>query len=423
MKYGLFCVCSFLLLSGCSPQGQDTSSTQDLPNLEEEQDRGSSTTDPDQGLETPVTPPTSPAPSPNLPGVPRFPADPDAPSTPPTLPPPATPGPTPQPEPPPTPGPTPPPPKSYTKQTLEVSVTSITETDILFVVDNSGSMRQEQQGLAAKIDGFMNLIKDLNWQVGLTTTDPNANTRDSQNSIRPWGDGQLRSFDQVNGSQYVLRSGADESLESAQQKLATAIQVGIRGSGSERGINATHRAIERSLNSASAQRDLLRLNSRLAVVLISDEDECSNGGCLQNNPKSRPENLIELVRNQFGPEKVFQFHSIIFRPNDQSCSTGYNQGHNYARLTELTGGIMGSVCDNDYTSILSDMGQRVVDLVNSANLSCRAADTDGDGTANVVVTLADGSVIRTGLRVEGTTLLFGRDLPEGKHQIEYYCED
>ena len=359
--------------------------------------------------EVPVENAPPPIPQPPNADLPWFPGDPDAPQIP--IPPGGEPN---DPEP-------PNPPKNYIKKEQIVKVTAQSETDILFVVDNSGSMREEQVGLADKIDGFMTLIQKLDWQIGLTTTDPRLNTRDANNISRPWGDGQLRPFDRINGSQFVMRSN-EESLESAQSKLAEAIQVGIRGSGDERGINAVYRALERSLSSQGPHRQLFRLESKLAVVLISDEDECSIGNCLSNSPKSVPENIIQLVQETFGEQKVFQFHSIIFKPGDASCTTGFNQGHTYAHLTVLTGGILGSVCDDDYTEILQQMGERTVELVNSTNLSCAAADTNLDGKPNVRIVLSDGSVIAEGLRIEGTTLLFGQGLPEGEHRVEYFCE-
>ena len=62
----------------------------------------------------------------------------------------------------------------------------------------------------------------------------------------------------------------------AQTKLSAAIQMGIGGSGNERGINAAYRAVERAAT-PGVNRDFFRPNAKLAVVLISDEDECSVG--------------------------------------------------------------------------------------------------------------------------------------------------
>ncbi|MBO9668344.1 MAG: hypothetical protein J7501_16210, partial [Bdellovibrio sp.] len=116
------------------------------------------------------------------------------------------------------------------------------DIDVLFVVDNSGSMDAEQKNFSSKINGFMNLIQGMNWHVALTTTDSRVNTLASDKSSRAWGDGQFRPFDSDSGSQFVLK--ADEiSLTEAQTKLSKALNVGLLGDGEERAIYASYRAV------------------------------------------------------------------------------------------------------------------------------------------------------------------------------------
>lgn len=298
------------------------------------------------------------------------------------------------------------------RQTIQVQ--SNLNVDILFVVDNSASMAQEQVDFAAKLNGFLNLIDGLNWRIALTTTDPNANTRDANNVLRPWGDGQFRPFDSDEGSLFVL-DAATHPVVDAQVYLANAIQVGIRGGGDESGIRATYRAIERDNGT------FFRDTANLVVILISDEDECSNGGCLNNRPQSVPENLIDLVTDRFLSSKVFSFNSIIRMPNDATCTTG-TVGNQYNRLSELTGGIIGSVCATDYTSILAGLGQGVQSLVRSANLDCEPVDFNNDGKPDVSVRLSTGERITDGFEVNGRRITFADFLPEGVHTVNYICE-
>jgi hypothetical protein len=159
-------------------------------------------------------------------------------------------------------------------QQQAINVKANNEVDVLFVVDNSGSMSQEQVGIGNKINGFLDKIKLLSWQIALTTTDSRTDTIGPDGISRPWGDGQLRPFDSDTGSEYVLRS-TQSNLADAQSKLANAINVGTSGDGLERGINASYRAVER-IGSSSANRDFFRQNASLAIIVISDEDECSS---------------------------------------------------------------------------------------------------------------------------------------------------
>ncbi|WP_413557458.1 hypothetical protein [Bdellovibrio sp. HCB209] len=305
-------------------------------------------------------------------------------------------------------------------QSFEVKANA--DIDVLFVVDNSASMLEEQRNISSKIDGFMSLIKGMNWHVALTTTDPNSNTTAPDKSVRAWGDGQLRPFDSDGGSLYVLKASS-HSLSSAQSMLSAALNVGVSGSGHERGIYASHRSIERTSNTP-ANQDFFRQNSKLVVILISDEDECSSGigNCQNNAAKSAPENLVKLVQERFGAEKVFGFHSIIKAASDTACSTAAFAPV-YESLSKLTGGVIGSVCASDYTKILTSIGTKTAELLKSINLKCNPADANNDGKVDFALIDSKGKLITSGYSVSGSTVSFSDSLPEGSYSASYSCVD
>ena len=310
----------------------------------------------------------------------------------------------------------------YRSVSQSVPVTANTNVDILFVVDNSGSMAEEQVGIGNKINGFLDKIKNLNWQIAVTTTDAAMNTLDDAKVSRPWGDGQFRPFDSVLGNQYILRS-SQVSAANAQTMLSNAIQMGINGSGDERSINATYRAIQRAA-SPSVNKDFFRSDAKLAVIAISDEDECSTGSaaCTGTNPSySVPANLMSLISSQFNGSKVFSFNSIIWIPGDKTCTTGGNQGNTYQQLSNMTGGVIGSICSNDYTSPLAAIGNRVVNLVNEVTLTCKPVDINKDGKPDLQIKLQDGTMVTSGFTINNLQVSFASPLPEGTATFSYFC--
>ncbi|HAG90449.1 MAG TPA: hypothetical protein DCL41_01170 [Bdellovibrionales bacterium] len=304
------------------------------------------------------------------------------------------------------------------KQNVEVHTNK--KVDILFIIDNSGSMSQEHQHLAQRIDGFMNLVKDLDWQIAMTSTDPRTGkvVKGPDGAYRTWGDGEFRSFDGLDGSQFILKA-TEENLANAQNKIGNAIDMGTSGSGDERGISALSRALNKRIYSP-IHSEFFRSDSALVVILISDEDECSNGKCIDANSANKPQNLLNQVTNEFGGQKIFKFHSIIRSPTNSTCTQAYGATY-YNQMSLLSGGTVGSICDSDYSQILNDFGNRVIDLVNSVNLECAPEDTDLDGHPNVNITLSDGSQISEGYKLQGLTLTFDTALPEGNHEISYSC--
>lgn len=309
---------------------------------------------------------------------------------------------------------------SDVKQTIHVNTTD--DIDILFVVDNSGSMGEEQSNISSKIDGFISQLKGLNWNIALTTTDPNFMTTGPDGDKHRWGDGLFRPFT-FNGTQYEFLKSDESSpswVSEAQSMISSALYVGTWGSDDERAINATYRAIERMSDQASHQ-DFFRMDSKLAVVAISDEDECSDGDCLSYSPKSDPQNLLALVHSTFGAQKVFSFNSIIKATDDTHCWSAAQPGATYQELSEMTGGVIGSICANDYTPILSDIGQNVLSLMKSVNLQCVPIDTDGDAQPDMHIVSQDGTLLTSGYSIRGTTVTFDSSLPEGDYTFYYSC--
>ena len=151
--------------------------------------------------------------------------------------------------------------------------------DILIVIDNSGSMREEQQNLSTKLQPLLTSISNSNWQIGVITTDPR--------------DPCMRA---------VIKKG-DANYLSA---FATAINAGTSGSGNEQGIRQAVEGLGCSTN------QWVRANSSLAVLIISDEDNCSNGDCGSGAATSDPAYLTNYISNNLGrtvgeePQGIFE---------------------------------------------------------------------------------------------------------------------
>lgn len=290
--------------------------------------------------------------------------------------------------------------RSFERKTQVIPVVNNNKVDILFVVDNSGSMSPIQNQLSNRIDGFVDKIAHLDWQIMLTTTDP----RDRAS----WGDGKLRP---MVGSQTILTRNASNPM----QALKNAINVGASGSGDERGINATRRFLERNHSGA------VRPGAAFTAIVISDEDECSNGCNFNNNSnaKSSPDELIAYMNDRY-QDKLFVFNALVALPGDR-CTQYVTAGNTYMRLQGRTNGILGSVCSTDYSSELSALGDKVASLVRSVQLECAPVDTNGDGRPDVKVTLEAGQTPPSH-QVDGTLVSFASALPTGQHLFEYSCK-
>lgn len=281
-----------------------------------------------------------------------------------------------------------------------IQVNDYKKVDILFVIDNSGSMAYEQKNMASRVANFLSVIRGLDYQVAVTTTDPRSSVF--------WGDGQLLSFSQNVGSILDIRTPESE----AQILIGQTLQRSETGSSSEQAINATFRVIDRYINNEAKQRQLFREGAQFAVINISDEDESANG------PKNDPEALVKHVHDTFGGQKTFSFHSIITKPGDVGCKMTYGAtyGERYKKLSDLTGGVIGSVCEMDYAAQVSGIAQGVRNLLKTMSLQCQPI------TAGFNIGLKkDGQLFSGSYRVDGVNLVFDQELAPGNYQVDYHC--
>lgn len=163
--------------------------------------------------------------------------------------------------------------------------------DILFVIDNSRSMKEEQEGVARELTAFIDQIKQAggvrqDFHVGVVTT--SVYQHSNQNGLIWWQPyktgGALRpvpNFLDDGGIEYDTANervlvGDDPELVT---KFAKLVQQGVFGSGQETPYEAIRLALMTELattsQDAGGNEGFLRDGSRLLIVVISDEDDCS----------------------------------------------------------------------------------------------------------------------------------------------------
>jgi hypothetical protein len=197
-------------------------------------------------------------------------------------------------------------------------------TDILFVVDNSGSMSGEQTSLALNFGSFLSIIEvlDIDYHIAVVTTD-------------------MSSFQ---GPVPVMTPSTPD-VEAA---FADAVQVGANGSGSERGLLYGSLAVTPPLAIPGGPNDgFVREEAGLRVIFVSDEDDQSS-------------DTVQAYVNLFLDLKVNPDHVVL------SAITGQLTGCNgaggvasaaprYEQAVALTGGISESICMPSWVNALSNL--------------------------------------------------------------------
>lgn len=119
--------------------------------------------------------------------------------------------------------------------------------DILMVIDNSSSMAKVHQGLANRLDALLGELRENDWQIAITTTDP----RDCSRTL----------------------SAASPRYEESFKKIIHSL--GVSGTLYEQATRMAIAGLQKDCNGKS----WLRANSAVAVLIITDEDNFDRGPC------------------------------------------------------------------------------------------------------------------------------------------------
>lgn len=248
--------------------------------------------------------------------------------------------------------------------------------DILFVIDNSGSMSEEQAQMGSMFPNFLNILSNVDYRIAVTTTDieSSSNPSDIVNGYGAFQNGNLVDF--TNGASYLdgslpllTEQNYFEDAISWEQTLTCERNNYVNAhcpSGDERGILAAALTMEKNPD------NFIRPTGHMAVVILSDEDEGSNGDILSSEAyREDPQNFVDYFKSLY-PHKSISAHSVIVQPNtsagrdcfidqDRAGHPPGRYGNVYAELTSLTNGELGDICANDanYSTQLQAMGDSV----------------------------------------------------------------
>ncbi len=240
------------------------------------------------------------------------------------------------------------------------------KVDVLFVIDNSGSMGDEQQNLVDNFKTFVQIatLWQNDYHLGVVTTDMDKGNES----------GKLR---EMNGTRIITPTtsgGADLFKQVA--------KVGTSGSASEQGLAAAESALKLphvydagkactvdkdcgtdgfcvkdadgpGKGCGGHNRGFLRKNAGLEIVFLSDEEDSS--------PQA-----LKYYANFFWSLKgivnkgLFHAHAIVgLQNNGGSGSSGCDaaKGSRYITVAQDSGGQVASICDKSFSKALENIGQ------------------------------------------------------------------
>ena len=343
-------------------------------------------------------------------------------------------------------------------QTTQV-VPAAVSTDILFVVDDSGSMSEEQANLAANLDAFIDTLVASpvknDFRIGVTNSSVEEFTV-TATAGKSYAAGPSAGVPFPAGALVAIKARADGTaipgalvydptlfaqtggwggnriLDKGSPTLAADfkanVRVGLDGSGKEQPFRAARLALSDRL--LDSNQGFLRDGARLAVVFLTDEDDCSdssdprattNDQCHDKAVKNANPPILDTVDDfaafLLGPVggqvrdvvvgAVGGFNPATLAPScgdaalcqDNACATAFDEADRFAALKTALGGTrtqLGSICDASFRDTLVRFATSLAP--SSLPLSGVPADFR---MLVVAVTKADGTVQPCTVGAEG----------------------
>lgn len=276
--------------------------------------------------------------------------------------------------------------------------------DVLFVIDNSGSMGTSQTNLANNFPAFIQKFAEKNYdfRIAVTTTDAylalpawasyygQSPTPSAYEGLAQSYKARFRDGRGTNHSGFYLLT---PSVPNYETHFITNIMQGTGGNGDERSFQSFRAALESPHNSG-----FVRLGGFLSVILVTDEDDFSHDDtdATVDYNDSRLHSINSYVSFLDGltlsnaTNRRYSVNTLAIP--DNACRTQLNNGQQKVgvrvqALADATGGVKASLC-GQFSEELAKISTSIVELSTQFYLN-------GNPQIPTIVVRVNGAVVPT----------------------------
>lgn len=230
------------------------------------------------------------------------------------------------------------------------------KVDVLWVVDNSGSMLTKQQNLATSFDSFTQIFlnKNFDFHMSIITTDTRATPV-----------GQAGEFQ---GAPTVITNNTPNFSNTFKANVV----VGSFGDPAAKALDAIQLSLSAPLL-AGANTGFLRSDAHLAVIVLSDADDDDStatvAGTINFLGTLKPQ-IYDVVNRTY--KNNFTVSAVVVdtgNPANAACPLPFEDGVKFKDIASQTGGSIASICEADFSSGLVNISQRIAEAITEIPLA------------------------------------------------------
>ena len=248
------------------------------------------------------------------------------------------------------------------------------QLDILWVVDNSGSMSPLQTNLVSNFNSFISNFQTKGYDFKMSVTTSDAYLADATLSGYVASNAPLAKFRDGLGATHTGIFTILPTTPNLSNVFVTNATQGASGAGDERVFSSFRTALNSPSNAG-----FLRPQSFFAVIILSDEDDFSgNGRCelcaVDHNyaagtldPVNSYVSYLDTLTQTTGASRRYNVSAITVL--DSTCQASHSAqapstiiGQRYIQLAQATSGVTGSICDVSFATALSQIQNQISEL-------------------------------------------------------------
>ena len=282
------------------------------------------------------------------------------------------------------------------------------KVDILFIVDNSTSMKPDLKAISNKFQDFISYISTSDYRIGFINTD----VMTSWQSDSPGFYGNLKPVGE-NGEIYI-----DSSMNNQEELFISAIQDQPMGHPTEKPLQAILMAVEKRF---TTNKDFFRDEAQFISVIISDEDESADEIGLSN-----PHEVYEELVQEFGSSHINSV-TIGIPPGDDECAE--QQEKIYSTIlwsyTQLLKGVTVSICNPSIGQELRKISSFIQSTLSYRDIPLIPRPQKGEEIDVKITSLSTGEILHLDwIIVDEQILSFFNRPPLGSRiKISYFSSE
>lgn len=236
--------------------------------------------------------------------------------------------------------------------------------DIVWVIDNSGSMQDDQINVANNFNTFISSFvnKQYDFKISVVGTDAYRGEFNSNlNYLAKFRDGD----GVTNSGVFVVVPGTANLINT----FKTNVKLGTAGSGDERAFQSMKAALDYP---SAPNTGFLRSNAFLSVIILSDEDDFSHSqsdaiAWDYTDPRLHTiDSYVSYLDQKTGSTPLMRKYSVsaiaIFDDACKALNQFGTKGIRYGQLVDATAGVKGDLCATNFASVLDQIQNNIAEL-------------------------------------------------------------